>query len=384
MGIDLTLAKSVKFCEFSLLVGVLLLITSLSYGCIDSQPETDPPQINDLSTEDDENQSLAVTIAENLEIPWSLDFLPDGSMIFTERPGNVRLIDSDQGLLPKPLSTIDEVNPVGEGGLLGIAVHPDFENNSFVYLYYTYDSEDSMYNKVVRFSLQNEELNEDRVIIDNIPAGGIHNGGRIKFGPDSLLYITTGDAGDSSLAQDPESLAGKILRLTGEGNIPDDNPFGNSPVYTLGHRNPQGLAWDEEGRLWATEHGPSAHDELNLIEAGNNYGWPEIVGDETADGMESPVIQSGTNTWAPSGAAYLNGSVFFAGLRGQSLFEASIDTTDPVTVELEDHLNGEFGRLRDVVAGPDGNLYVFTSNRDGRGQTVSSDDMIIRVNASQL
>lgn len=367
------------------LIGIVWLIIILfTSGCIDAQQDSDIPQANNLSSMDPENQPLAALIAENLEIPWSLDFLPDGSIIFTERPGYVRLIDSEQGLFPEPLATIDEVKHVGEGGLLGIAAHPDFENSPFVYLYYTYDGEDRTYNKVVRFSLQNGELNEDKVIIDMIPAGGIHNGGRIKFGPDDLLYITTGDAGDSSLSQNPDSLAGKILRLTDEGNIPNGNPFGDSPVYTLGHRNPQGLAWDEEGRLWATEHGPSAHDELNLIEAGNDYGWPEIVGDETAEGMESPVIQSGTNTWAPSGAAYLNGSVFFAGLRGQSLFEAAVEPTDPRAVELENHLSGEFGRLRDVVVGPDGNLYVLTSNRDGRGQPVGNDDRMIVVNTSEL
>ncbi|TGC09380.1 PQQ-dependent sugar dehydrogenase [Methanolobus halotolerans] len=369
----------------SLLIVVLLASILLISGCVNPQGEADIPEANNLSSGNEADQLLTVAVAENLEVPWDLDFLPDGSIILTERPGNIRLIDTEQGLLAEPLATIDEVVPTGEGGLLGIAAHPDFENNSFIYIYYTYNEEGDLYNKVVRFSLQDREFTEDQVIIDAIPASGIHNGGRIRFGPDGLLYITTGDAGVPSFAQDTGSLAGKILRTTDVGSIPEDNPFGDSPVYTFGHRNPQGLAWDEQGRLWATEHGSRAHDELNLIEAGNNYGWPEIIGYETADGMESPVIHSGSNTWAPSGAAYHNDSVFFAGLRGQSLYQASLDPgADPVDVELQSHFNGEFGRLRNVVTGPDGNLYILTSNRDGRGNPVSSDDRMIRVDVSKL
>lgn len=363
----------------------LLLIVLLTSGCLNAQRETDLPAANNLSSSPDEDYPLASFVAEDLEIPWSLDLLPDGSMIFTERPGRVRLIDVEEGLLPEPLATIDDVAHTGEGGLLGIAVHPDFANNHFVYVYYTYMEDNRLYNKVVRYTEENRELSDARVIIDGIPGGRNHNGGRISFGPDDLLYITTGDAGESSLAQDPDSLAGKILRVTDEGDVPEDNPFQDSPVYTLGHRNPQGLAWDDQGRLWATEHGPSARDELNLIEAGNNYGWPEITGDDTASGMESPVIHSDSQTWAPSGAAYLNGSVFFAGLRGESLYEVPITQNAEIDIaEMQSHLNGEFGRLRDVVVGPDGNLYVLTSNLDGRGQPVSGDDRIIRINVSRL
>lgn len=369
------------------LIVIISLVTLMGSGCLDSQDQTELPEAGNLSSDsgNSSEQPVAVVLAEELEVPWSLDFLPDGSIIFTERPGNVRLIDAGQGLSEEPLLSIDEVSATGEGGLLGIAVHPDYENNSFIYLYYTYSEEGALSNKVVRYTYQDNELIEDQLIIDNIPASGIHNGGRIKFGPDGMLYITTGDAGQSSLAQDPDSLAGKILRLNDNGDVPEDNPFENSPVYTLGHRNPQGLAWDEQGRMWATEHGSSAHDELNLIGAGNNYGWPQIIGDETAEDMVSPVIHSGEDTWAPSGAAYLNGSVFFAGLRGESLYEASIDQdAEAVSVGLQSHFTGEFGRLRDVVAGPEGNLYLLTSNRDGRGDPVSTDDRIIRINVSKL
>ncbi len=323
---------------------------------------------------------LAASLAQKLEIPWALDFLPDGSLVFTERPGRVRLIDVREGLLSEPLLIIDEVAHRGEGGLLGIAVHPNFASNRFIYVYYTHQGE-NLVNRVVRFRKENNTLLDKKIILDNIPAASNHNGGRIKFGPDGLLYITTGDASVAELAQDRNSLAGKILRLKDDGTIPPSNPFPGSPVYSYGHRNPQGLAWDARGRLWATEHGSSATDELNLIEPGNNYGWPIIRGDETAPGMVSPVIHSGGETWAPSGLAFFNGSLFFAGLRGQSLFQVVIDNQ---RVTLQRHINRSFGRLRNVVVGPDDLLYILTSNRDGRGVPAADDDQVIRVNPEKL
>ncbi len=324
---------------------------------------------------------LATSLAQKLEIPWALDFLPDGSLVFTERPGRVRLLDAGKGLLPEPLLTIDEVAHRGEGGLLGIAVHPDFASNNFIYLYYTYQEGENLANRVVRFKKEDKTLLDKKIIINNIPAASIHNGGRIKFGPDGLLYITTGDASISDLAQDRNSLAGKILRLKDNGTIPPGNPFPGSPVYSFGHRNPQGLAWDVQGRLWATEHGSSATDELNLIEPGNNYGWPIIRGDEKTPGLESPVIHSGGETWAPSGLAFFNGSLFFIGLRGQSLYQAVIENQ---RVILRRHLNRNFGRLRDVAVGPDNLLYILTSNQDGRGVPTADDDQIIRINPEKL
>ena len=227
---------------------------------------------------------LAVSIAQRLEVPWSLDFLPDGSMIFTERPGRIRLFDARQGLVTQPLLTITDVAAVGEGGLLGIAVHPDFSANHFIYVYYTYRTSDGLANQVVRFRLEGRSLLDRKVIISSIPGASIHDGGRLKFGPDKLLYITAGDASVADRAQDLNSLSGKILRLRDDGSIPPNNPFSGSLapgpwVYSFGHRNPEGLAWDNQGRLWATEHGSSATDELNLIEPGKNYGWPVIRGD---------------------------------------------------------------------------------------------------------
>lgn len=324
---------------------------------------------------------LAVPIATKLEIPWSAAFLPDGSLIFTERPGRIRLMDKSQGLLPTPLLTIEDVAPTGEGGLLGLTPHPDFARNQWLYVYYTHRRGLELANQVVRFTMSGRSLQNKTVIIDGIPAASIHDGGRIKFGPDGLLYITAGDASVADRAQDQSSLSGKILRLKDDGAIPPDNPFPNSPVYSYGHRNPEGLAWDSQGRLWETEHGSSAYDEVNLIEPGANYGWPVIRGDATASGMRNPVIHSGTDTWAPSGMAFWNGSLYFGGLRGESLYQVLIDR-QPVV--LHRFLTGQYGRLRDVTVGPDNLFYVLTSNRDGRGSPVTDDDRIIRINPAKL
>jgi glucose/arabinose dehydrogenase len=234
---------------------------------------------------------------------------------------------------------------------------------------------------VVAYTWANDALSARRTIIDGIPGTRFHNGGRIGFGPDGMLYITTGDAQIPDLAQDHSSLAGKILRLHDDGSIPADNPFADSPVYSYGLRNPQGLAWDEDGQLWATDHGPRGQDEINLIQAGKNYGWPVIQGDQQAPGMERPVLHSGSDTWAPSGAAVLGESLYFAGLRGRSLYRFNRDAQKPV---LTSHLEGTFGRLRTVVAGPDGLLYLLTSNRDGRTIATAKDDLLVVVEPGKL
>lgn len=334
------------------------------------------------------NAPRLATVASNLEVPWALVFLPaspqggpDKSILFTERVGRVRLIDAMGKLLPDPIATIDDVKQSGEGGLLGIAIHPNFSTNHFVYLYYTYGTNgDETLNRVVRFKFENNTLSNKTIIVDKIPGALFHDGGRIKFGPDGFLYITAGDSQNPSLAQNTKSLAGKILRVTDEGKPAPGNPF-KSEVYSYGHRNPQGLAWDENGRLWETEHGASALDEINIIEKGKNYGWPEIAGNQTKKGMETPIINSGSDTWAPSGAAYLKGSIFFGGLRGQALYQAVINGN---SVAVKEFLKGEVGRVREVVVGPDNLLYITTNNRDGRGIPDDDDDEIIRVNPQKL
>jgi aldose sugar dehydrogenase len=328
------------------------------------------------TTQNLEEVPALTTYVSQRRIIWAIDFLPDGRMIFTERDGVVSVVGID-GKVDELLSV--NVHAIGESGLHGIAIDPEFEENNFIYLYYTYESDrENTLNRVSRFIYKDMTLTEEKIILDNIPGASTHDGGRIKFGPDSLLYVTTGDAQIPSLSQDKTSLAGKILRITRDGEPALGNPY-ETHIYSYGHRNPQGITWDNQGRLWATEHGPSAQDELNQIEAGANYGWPEITGTETKAGMSSPVIQSGRNTWAPAGAVYWNGSIFFAGLRGSALYEYNITTN-----KLETHLINKFGRIRDVIIGPDNFLYIATSNRDGRGIPTENDDRILKINPLKL
>lgn len=313
----------------------------------------------------------------NLEIPWALVFLPNGDLLVTERPARVRLIDKNGTLQKEPILELDDVKATGESGVHGITISPNFESNKFVYVYYTYDDQRTL-NRVVRYKLESNKLIERQMVVDAIPGSHFHNGGRIKFGPDKFLYITTGDSLDPSLAQDTKSLAGKILRVTEDGKPAPGNPFGNE-VYSYGHRNPQGIAWDTSGRLWETEHGPSTNDEINQIEIGKNYGWPEIQGNQQRNGMVTGKINSGSNTWAPAGAAFFQDHLFFAGLRGTALFKLNSNT-----LKLETLFKGEYGRIRDVVLGPDNLLYITTSNRDGRGQPKANDDKIIRLDPRNL
>ncbi len=301
-------------------------------------------------------------IAQGLEVPWAMAFLPDGSMLVTERPGRLRLIDPIGQLQAEPVITVSEVITQGEGGLLGLAV-----NSPHVYLYYTYSTDgNATFNRVVRYTYQDRTLTGAQILVDAIPGSIFHNGGRLKFGPDGYLYITTGDAQNPSLAQDPKSPAGKILRLS-----PDDK----LEIYSLGHRNPQGLAWDDSDQLWITEHGDSAQDEINLIKSGQNYGWPLLRGDQTRPGFTPPILHSGTDTWAPAGAIWYLEKLYFTGLRGQALFSFS---------PLASHLKSQYGRLRDIVLGPDGYFYVATSNRDGRGLPQKGDDKILKISPQFL
>jgi glucose/arabinose dehydrogenase len=333
-------------------------------------------------------------VAENLNIPWEIAFLPDGTAFVTERAGLLLHINFRDG--SRRIVKLEGVEHTAEGGLMGIALHPRFRENGWVYLYLTSRTAGGLENRVERYRWNGENLVERQNILENIPAAAIHDGGRIAFGPDGYLYITTGDAANPSLAQDKNSLAGKILRLRDDGTIPPDNPFGNA-VWSYGHRNPQGLTWDSAGRLWVTEHGPSGtswpnccQDELNLIEKGKNYGWPESVGDNVKPGTVGPVLHSAKDTWAPASAVYWEnpyttvgeGSIFFVGLRGEALYEAVLEGNH--VRQFRTHYKGEFGRLRALVRGPDGMFYLSTSNRDGRGTPRAGDDKIIRLDPRQL
>ncbi|OGH18580.1 MAG: hypothetical protein A2868_02335 [Candidatus Levybacteria bacterium RIFCSPHIGHO2_01_FULL_40_15b] len=356
-------------------VGVLLIV---ALAILVTTDFAKPQKSQDVKTTGPiTEQTPAISVfAENLEVPWALAFGPDGRMLVTERPGRVSIIDGN-GQVSQIVNI--NVHTISESGLHGIAVDPNFETNRNIYLYYTYRSSgNNTLNRVARYKFENNNLREDKIIVDRIPGAPNHDGGRIKFGPDNFLYITTGDAQEPSLAQDRNSLAGKILRVTRDGDPVPDNLFGTR-IYSYGHRNPQGITWDNQGRLWETEHGSSATDELNLITPGKNYGWPEIRGDQTRAGMVSPVIQSGSQTWAPGGVAFLNGSIFFAGLRGSAFYEYKINEK-----RLVEHFKNEYGRLRDVVVGPDNMFYITTSNRDGRGNPRQGDDKILRVNPAKL
>lgn len=327
------------------------------------------------NAEPQQEQNFTV-VADKLSIPWEFVSLPNGDMLMTYRPGTLELRGATQKTY-----TVEGVEHIGEGGLLGLALHPDFENNHFLYLYLTTRNNGAIINQVQRYKFENEELSDKKIILSDIPGAANHNGGRIAFGPDGYLYITTGDASRDTLAQDTNSLAGKILRIKDDGSFPDDNPFKNA-VYSYGHRNSQGIAWDSKGRLWATEHGRSGvlsgYDEVNLVEKGKNYGWPTIEGDETQNGMETPMIHSGaTTTWAPSQLVIKNDILYFVGLRGETLYSASI--ADRGKIELKTAFKGQFGRIRIIKLANDGGFYIGTSNTDGRGQKKENDDKIIKV-----
>jgi len=325
-------------------------------------------------------------LATRLVIPWALAFAPDGRLFLTERPGRVRIFQ-DGGLMAQPALTISDVFTSGESGVMGLALHPSFASNRLVYLVYTAAGEDGAVARLVRYREVAGILGEAAVLLDDVRAANNHNGSRVRFGPDGRLYLTFGDAAAPSRAQDLASLNGKILRLADDGTTPGDNPF-NSPVWSWGHRNPQGLDWHPAtGDLFETEHGNTGNDEINAIDRGRNYGWPVIEGNETRSGMETP-LRFFTPSVAPSGASFYRGTafpafrndLFVATLRGELLLRVRLDPASPRRiVSVERLLENRFGRLRDVVSGPDGFLYVITNNRDGRGTPTADDDRLLRL-----
>jgi glucose/arabinose dehydrogenase len=332
------------------------------------------------------------TAVTGLQVPWSLQFAPDGRLFITERPGRVRIV-ADGHLDPTPWGTLP-VLAVGEGGLMGLALSPDFPSDPWVYVCYTFDAGGIAQNRISRVREVAGRAGAEEILLDGFPGAVVHNGCRLKFGPDRKLYATTGDATQRSQAQDLGSLAGKILRLNPDGSVPADNPFGpDSPVYTYGHRNPQGLAFHPQtGVLFETEHGPSgevgfgAYDEVNIIVPGANYGWPLAVGAPHLAQFRDPLLSYPEAAVPPGGATFYlsrlipqwTGNFFFASLGAQHLQRVVLDG-DGHVVTIERLFAGIYGRLRDVIEGPDGALWVSTSNRDGRGTPVPDDDRILRI-----
>lgn len=348
----------------------------------DSTPSPSPLPPSQIFSTRDGVRFQVETVLTGLEIPWSLAFAPDGRLFVTERPGRVRIVD--MSTFTSEVALTLNVYAQGEAGLLGLALDPAFAQNSFVYLYYSTPSGGGAVNRIERYREVGGRLGERAVLLDGIPASTIHDGGRLKFGPDGFLYATAGDASNTDLAQDVASLAGKVLRMTSTGTSAPDNRF-SSPVLSYGHRNPQGIDWHPiTGDLWEAEHGPSGNDEINVIQSGANYGWPVIQGSASGAGMQTPIVFY-SSTIAPSGIAFYRGSripqfannLFVAALRGTHLTRATTDGRRIVTQERL--LDGTYGRLRDVVSGPDGYLYFCTNNRDGRGNPMSGDDRILRI-----
>lgn len=331
-------------------------------------------------------------VVTGLEVPWGIAFLPNNDMLVSERSGRVRLVQNGK-LRPQAIATIN-VNDRGEGGLLGIATHPDFASNRFFYVYFTADANGSPVNRVERWRLSQDgtSATRDRTIIDNIPVAQFHNGGRIRFGPDGMLYIGTGDARKPNLSQDRNSLAGKILRVTPDGQVPSDNPFPGNPVYILGIRNTQGFDWINTSTLWVSDHGPSGdlgrsgHDKVSVAQAGDNLGWPTIYRCESRQGLVTPAIvwqqalpPGGATIYTGNTIPEWKGSFIIAALRAEQLQRVVIDPQSNQVQRHEVYLQGQQGRLREVIMGPDNELYVTTSNCDGRGSCPPEQDKILRL-----
>ena len=332
-------------------------------------------------------------VAGTLFVPWSLVWTDSHRLLVTERNGAIRVIENDV-LKPQPLKTFPEVSKTGEEGLMGLARDPNYVDNHLIYTAVAYTKNKKIVVKIVRFKDENIKTSDDTIIFDDIPAAVYHDGGRIAFGPDGKLYITTGDATKKENAQDLSSVSGKILRINSDGTIPADNPFPNSPIWTYGHRNPEGLAWHPVSHLmYSTEHGPSiidgpaGGDEINLITKGSNYGWPLVDHEKTLAGTEHPLLLF-TPAEAPASAVFYTGDMFpeykndllFGALVGEGIVRVRFDDKDPKKIVEYEKLGFiEKGRIRDIAIGPEGAIYFTTSNRDGRGTPRTGDDSVYRI-----
>jgi len=319
---------------------------------------------------------VGATLARNLVVPWGIAFLPSGDALVSSRiSGDIGRVSRHGGRVH--VGTVPGVRANGEGGLLGLALSPSFTTDRWLYAYHTASSD----NRIVRMKYVDGKLGRPHLVLAGIPAADHHNGGRLVFGPGGLLFASTGDAGDAgdgARAQNRRSLGGKILRITPTGGVPSGNPFGNR-VWTMGHRNVEGLSFDANNRLWATEFGEKTRDELNRIVKGANYGWPNVEGgDGPGGGYKDPFVTwAPTSTCSPSGVAVVNGRAYVGALRGECLYVVRLD--GPNARHITRYFHGTFGRIRTVQKAPDGSLWITTSNRDGRGSPASTDDRVIRI-----
>ncbi len=343
-------------------------------GTPDPTPQPTTRTASPATMEPDPGQSrprVVRTVAEGLEVPWGVAFLPDGSALVSERD-TTRVVSIEGGTV-REVGRIEQANPQGEAGLLGLAVSPSYDEDRLVFAYVS-TAED---NRVVRMEYDGQRLGEPEPVLTGIPNGFNHDGGRLLFDEDGNLFVSTGEVGEPDLAQDRGSLGGKILRITKDGEAAPGNPVKGSPVWTMGHRNVQGLAFDDDGRLWATEFGASTWDELNLIEERRNYGWPLVEGRGDLEEYRNPFVTWNTSDASPSGLAFLDGSLWAGALRGERLWQVPV--TNDGTGEARGWFVGDYGRIRSVAAAPNGNLWLTTSNRDGRGTPAAQDDRILEV-----
>lgn len=378
-------SRTLRFLAPPVVAGTLLILTLGTSGRPNAQ-EASHASAAPLRVE---------TLVSGLDTPWDLAWGPDGAIWVTERPGTISRVDAATGEITR-VGQIDVVE-VSESGLMGIAFHPDFASRPYVYVAHSYGSRRNIRNRLVRMRFDGTTLGEPQVLLDDIPGAGNHNGSRLAIGPDRFLYMTTGDAGRGARAQDLSSVAGKVLRLTLDGRPAPGNPFGTL-VYSYGHRNAQGIVFHPETRvLYVAEHGPRDNDEVNRVEMGGNYGWPAVHGfcDGDTPGEEAFCsnndVVGPVTAWTPtvgvSGADFYDadlipgwkGSLLVTSLRGRTLFRLTLSADGRQVVEREALFRGEYGRLRDVLVGPRGEVYLATSNRDGRGRPASDDDRILRI-----
>jgi glucose/arabinose dehydrogenase len=358
-----------------LLAVVIGLLSVGLAGCGQATPQASPGTAAPTPTPSEtvspvQPAGTPEVVLTGLGLPWSMARLADETLISQRDDG--RILSLDDGGEVREVGTVPNVRHGGEGGLLGLATL-ETDDETWVYAFHTSDDD----NRIVRLPYRDGALGEPEVVLAGIARAGNHNGGRIAFGPDGMLYATTGDAAMPDASQDPGSLNGKILRMTPEGDAPDDNPMPGSLVYSLGHRNPQGIAWDAAGQLWAAEFGQNTWDEFNRIEAGANYGWPVVEGQGGVEGYVDPILQWSTSEASPSGLAYVEGTFFLAALRGERVWAIYVDGAGGASATA--WFAGEFGRIRDVAAGPDGSLWFLTSNTGGNGSPRDGDDKLLQV-----